>query len=98
MGRGESPILWWEATVSWDEWLGWAESEEEEELLVPWLDMWWCWFEGLLEVFGEEVPADDEAARAATAFTCSTGPLVIVNSPLDEVVNLREEAREGGSE
>lgn len=50
--------------------------------------MWWWWFVGLLEVFGEEVVADEDAVRAATALACSTGPLVIVSSPLDEVVNL----------
>lgn len=35
MGRGERPILWWDATVNCEEWLGWADSDEEEELLVP---------------------------------------------------------------
>ena len=31
MGLGERPIL----CVSCEEWLGWADNEEEEELLVP---------------------------------------------------------------
>lgn len=57
---------------------------------MPWLDMWWCWFAGLLEVFGDEVLAaeEDDAVRAATALACRTGPFVIVSSPLDDVVNL----------
>lgn len=41
MGRGERPILWCDVTVNCEEWLGWADNDEDEELLVPWLDMWW---------------------------------------------------------
>lgn len=88
-GLGDKPILWCEVMVSCEEWLGWADSEEEEELLVPWFDMWWCWIVELLEVFGdEEATTDEDAERVVTALACSTGPLVIVSSPFEDVVNL----------
>lgn len=96
IGRGDEtpPNLWCTALappVNCEEWLGWADKEDEEELLVPWLDMWCCWWlAGLFEAFAEV--AVEEVVKA-TVLPCSTGPFVIVSSPFDEVVSLMDSTR-----